>query len=188
MKINAIDIRVGNILDHNNKLWQVAKTDVSKPGKGGAFINVEMKDIIHGNKDIVRFRTQETVEKARLDEQEFQYLYADGDDHVFMDQKSFEQVTLGAKMIGDQAAFLQDSMIVTVESYEGNPLSVKLPDQVTLEIIEAEPVIKGQTASSSYKPATLENGVRVMVPPHVASGTRIVVRVEDTTYVERAKD
>lgn len=188
MKINAIDIRPGNILDHNSKLWQVAKTDVTKPGKGGAYITVEMKDIQSGNKDIVRFRTQETVEKARLDSAEYQYLYAEGESHVFMDQNSYEQVQLSNDLIGEQAAFLQDGMIVEVESYEGTPLSVTLPDTVILEVVEAEPVVKGQTASSSYKPAIVSNGVRVMVPPFIGTGTRIVVKTEDSSYVERAKD
>lgn len=188
MKMNAIDIRVGNILDHENKLWQVAKTQVTKPGKGGAFITVEMKDIQSGSKDIVRFRTEDTVEKARLEETEHQYLYADGDDYYFMNQQTYEQIMLTAEQIGEQAVFLQDEMIVKLNSYEGTPLSVTLPDTVTLEIVEAEPVVKGQTASSSYKPAVLENGVKVMVPPHIDTGTRVVVRVEDATYMEKAKD
>ncbi|MBK67012.1 MAG: elongation factor P [Rickettsiales bacterium] len=188
MKMNAIDIRVGNILDHNAKLWQVYKTQVTKPGKGGAFITVEMKDIQGGSKDIVRFRTEDTVEKARVDQVDHQYLYADGDDYYFMNQTSYEQIMLTSEQIGDGAVYLQDEMIVGINMYEGQALSVDLPDTVTLEIVEAEPVVKGQTASSSYKPAILENGVKVMVPPHISSGTRVVVRTEDSTYVEKAKD
>ncbi len=188
MKMNAIDAKVGNILDHNNRLWQVAKTQITKPGKGGAFITIEMKDIQSGSKDIVRFRTEDSIIKARLDQVDYQYLYNDGEDYVFMDQKTYEQITLSPEQIGDQAVYLQDNMIVTLESYEGKPLSVALPDTVTLTIEEAEPVVKGQTASSSYKPAILENGVRIMVPPHIDSGTRVVVRTADSTYVEKAKD
>ena len=156
--------------------------------QGGAFIQIEMKDVRSGTKTIERFRTQETVERARLDEHEMQFLFADGDAFTFMDNATFEQVTIPREIIGEPAAFLQDGMQVTVQSHEGSPLAVELPATVTMAIVEADPVVKGQTASSSYKPAKLENGVRVMVPPHIAAGTRIVVNTADGSYVERAKD
>ncbi len=188
MKVNANTLRAGQVLEHNGKLWVVAKTAIVQPGKGGAFIQVEMKDVRSGTKTIERFRTQETVERARLDEHEMQFLFADGDSFTFMDNESFEQITITRDLIGEPAVFLQDGMAVTVQMYEGSPLSVELPATVTLGIIEAEPVVKGQTASSSYKPAILENGVKVMVPPHIESGTRIVINTADATYLERAKE
>ena len=188
MKINAINIRPGNILEHDGKLMQVTKIDLIQPGKGNAVIQVEMKDVRTGTKTQNRWRTQETVERARLDEQEMQYLYAEGDMFTFMDNESFEQSPIGRDIIGDPVIFLQEGMVCTVTMHEGVPLSVELPPTVTMEVIEAEPVVKGQTASSSYKPAIVENGARVMVPPHIEVGTRIVVNTADSTYAERAKD
>jgi len=135
-----------------------------------------------------RFRASETVERVRLDQKEYQYLFADGDFLTFMDNDTFEQVTVNSDLVGEPAVFLQDGMTVTIESYEGDPISVLLPDTVVMEIVEADPVVKGQTASSSYKPAKLENGVRIMVPPHIESGTRVVVNTADGSYSERAKD
>jgi elongation factor P len=128
------------------------------------------------------------VERVRLDEHEYQFLFVSGEDYTFMEQETFEQITLNTELIGDPAVFLQEGMVVTLQSYEGSPISVELPETVIMEIVEADAVVKGQTASSSYKPAKLENGVRVMVPPHIGSGTRIVVNTADATYVERAKD
>ena len=188
MKINAINIRPGNILEHDGKLMQVTKIDLIQPGKGNAVIQVEMKDVRTGTKTQNRWRTQETVERARLDEQEMQYLYAEGDMFTFMDNESFEQYPIGRDIIGDPVIFLQEGMVCTVTMHEGVPLSVELPPTVTMEVIEAEPVVKGQTASSSYKPAIVDNGARVMVPPHIEVGTRIVVNTADSTYAERAKD
>ena len=188
MKINAINIRPGNILEYEGKLMQVTKIDLIQPGKGNAVIQVEMKDVRTGTKTQNRWRTQETVERARLDEQEMQYLYAEGDMFTFMDNESFEQYPIGRDIIGDPVIFLQEGMVCTVTMHEGVPLSVELPPTVTMEVIEAEPVVKGQTASSSYKPAIVENGARVMVPPHIEVGTRIVVNTADSTYAERAKD
>lgn len=188
MKINAINIRPGNILEHDGKLMQVTKIDLIQPGKGNAVIQVEMKDVRTGTKTQNRWRTQETVERARLDEQEMQYLYAEGDMFTFMDNESFEQYPIGRDIIGDPVIFLQEGMVCTVTMHEGVPLSIELPPTVTMEVIEAEPVVKGQTASSSYKPAIVENGARVMVPPHIEVGTRIVVNTADSTYAERAKD
>jgi elongation factor P len=188
MKINGNSIRPGNIIEHQGRLWRATKTQHTQPGKGGAYLQVELKDIRDGTKLNERFRSSETVEKVRLDAHEYQFLFASGDDYTFMEQNTFEQISLHADLIGEPAAFLQEGMQVTVESYEGSPISVELPETVIMEIVEADAVVKGQTASSSYKPAKLENGVRVMVPPHIGTGTRIVVNTADATYVERAKD
>lgn len=188
MPVNANTLRPGNVLMYNDKLCIVTKSEIMTPGKGASVIQVEMRDIRTGNKDNVRFRTQETVERVRLEQEDCQYLYEEGDDIVVMNKTSYEQMHVPKTVVGDQVAFLQDGMDVVVEHYEGEPLNVTLPQTVTLEIVEAEPVVKGQTATTSYKPAILSNGVKVMVPPFVESGTRIVVRTEDATYVERAKD
>jgi elongation factor P len=187
MKIDGVSIRIGNILEHNGKLWSVTKTQHVKPGKGGAFNQVEMKCVTDGTKLNERFRSDETVEKVRLDQAEYQYLYSEGDQLVLMHPESFEQIHVAASMLGERLPFLQESMAVTLESYEGAPLSLALPEQVTLAVVEAEPVVKGQTATSSYKPAILENGVKVMVPPFIEVGTRIVVNTSECSYVERAK-
>lgn len=188
MKVNAITIRAGNVLDYEGKLRLVTKVDIIQPGKGNAVVQVEMKDVRTGVKTNTRFRTQETVERARLDEHEMQFLFQDGEQYTFMDNETFEQHVIPADTIGAPAVFLQEGMVCTVTLHEGTPLSVELPATVTMTIVEAEPVVKGQTASSSYKPAILENGVRVMVPPHIENGTRIVVNTADNTYLERAKD
>jgi len=188
MKINGNSIRPGNIIEHQGRLWRAVKTQHTQPGKGGAYLQVELKDIRDGTKMNERFRSSETVERVRLDEHEYQFLFSSGDDYTFMDVESFEQLTVNGDLIGEPAVFLQEGMMVTVESYEGSPISVSLPETVTMQLIEADPVVKGQTAASSYKPAKLENGVRVLVPPHVENGTRIVVNTADGTYVERAKD
>ena len=188
MKINAIDIKPGNVLEHQNKLWLVLKRELVQPGKGGAFAQVEMRDLRGGNKSTERFRTQETVERVRLDEKEMQFLYMEGDEATFMDNDSFEQVTVSRELIGDPADFLQDGMTCTVMLYEGTPLSLEMPPSVTMQVVEADPVVRGQTASSSYKPGKLENGRRVMIPPYIEAGTRIVVNTADGSFVERAKD
>jgi len=188
MKINAIDLKPGNVLEHQNKLWIVLKRDIVQPGKGGAFTVIEIRDLRSGNKATERFRTQETVERVRLDEKEMQFLYMEGDQATFMDNETFEQVTVPRDLIGDPADFLQDGMVCKVMTYEGTPLSVEMPSSVIMELVEADPVVRGQTASSSYKPGKLENGRRVLIPPHVEAGTRIVVNTGDGSYVERAKD
>jgi elongation factor P len=188
MKINGNSIRPGNIIEHQGRLWRAVKTQHTQPGKGGAYLQVELKDIRDGTKMNERFRSSETVERVRLDEHEYQFLFASGDDYTFMDVESFEQLTVNTDLIGEPAVFLQEGMMVTVESYEGSPISVSLPESVTMQLIEADPVVKGQTAASSYKPAKLENGVRILVPPHVENGTRVVVNTADGTYIERAKD
>jgi len=188
MKVAAITLRKGNVMEHNGKLMVVAGYEIMQPGKGASVIQVELRDVRTGNKDNVRFRTQETVERVRLDQSDYQYLFADGDDITFMNLETYEQINVNREVIGDSAVFLQDGMTVAIESFEGEPLGVQLPDMVTLEVTEAEPVIKGQTATTSYKPAIMDNGARVMVPPHIDVGTRVVVRTEDASYVERAKD
>ena len=186
MKISGVDIRPGNIIEYENGIWKVAKIQHTQPGKGGAYMQVEMKNLIDGRKNNVRFRSADTVEKVRLDTKDYQFLYEDGDMLVFMDQETYEQINLPNDLLGDARAFLTDGMIVTLELYEEKPISVALPDQVEATIVEADAVVKGQTASSSYKPAVLENGVRVMVPPHIESGTRIVVDVYAREYVGKA--
>ena len=144
-----------------------------------------MKNLIDGRKTNVRFRSADTVERVRLDTKDFQFLYAEGDDLIFMDVETYDQITLPSDLLGDAAAFLQDGMTVLLEMWEERPISVQLPEQVEATIVEADAVVKGQTASSSYKPAILDNGVRVMVPPHIESGTRIVVDVYERTYVSK---
>ena len=186
MKISGVDIRPGNIIEYEGGIWRAVKIQHTQPGKGGAYMQVELKNLIDGRKNNVRFRSAETVERIRLDTKDFSYLYAEGDDLVFMDKESYEQITLARDTLGDAAAFLQDGMDVVMELHDERPISVQLPDTVEATIVEADAVVKGQTASSSYKPAILENGVRVMVPPHIGAGTRIVVDVYEQTYVRRA--
>lgn len=186
MKISGVDIRPGNIIEYEKGIWKVAKTQHTQPGKGGAFMQVEMKNLIDGRKTNVRFRSQDTIEKVRLDTKDFQYLFMDGDKLVFMDQDNYDQISLDADLLGDAVAFLQDGMTVTLEMYDERPISVQLPDTVEATIVEADAVVKGQTASSSYKPAVLDNGVRVLVPPHIGAGTRIVVDVYAKEYVRKA--
>jgi len=188
MKINAIDLKPGNVLEHQNKLWLVLKRELVQPGNGGAFAQVELRDIRGGTKLNERFRTQETVERVRLDEKEMQFLYMEGDQATFMDNDTFDQVSVPRDLIGDPADFLVEGMICTVMLYETTPLSIELPPNVTMEVVEADPVVRGQTASSSYKPGRLENGRRVMIPPYIEAGTRIVVSTADGGFVERAKD
>lgn len=188
MKIQAITIRPGNVLEYEGKLWAVVKSEIYNPGKGASVVQVEMRDIRTGNKNNVRFRTQESVERVRLEQHSCTFMYAEGDDYHFMDTETFDQRTISASVIGDKRQFLQDNMPVEIETFENEPLSVALPVSATYTIVEADPVVKGQTASSSYKPAILDNGARIMVPPHIESGTRVVVRLEDGTYYERAKD
>ncbi len=188
MKIDGNTIRPGNVIEHKGQLWRAIKTQHVKPGKGGAFLQVELKDIRNGTKLNERFRSSEGVERIRLDQKEYQFLFSDGDLYTFMDQETYDQISVNMDLIGeDQARFLQDGMVVFIESYEESPISVKLPDTVVMEIIEADGVVKGQTASSSYKPAVVENGVRIMVPPHIESGIKIVINTIDATYVERFK-
>lgn len=188
MKINGNSIRPGNIIEHNKRLWVAVKTQHTQPGKGGAYLQVELKDIRDGTKLNERFRSSESVERVRLDEKEYQFLYEEGDSLTLMDMETFEQVSLNKEILGDSASFLKDGMIITVVSHEGEIVGAELPETVVMTIVEAEPVVKGQTASSSYKPAILENGVRIMVPPHIGVDTKVVVNTADGTYVERSKE
>ncbi len=186
MKINGNEIRPGNVIAHKGSLWAAVKIQAVKPGKGGAFAQVELKNLIDGTKLNERFRASETVERVRLEQKDYQFLYAEGDMLVFMDLETYEQIELARDFVGDRAAFLQDGMTVVVESHEDKPIGISLPDHVTLKVVEAEPVVKGQTAASSYKPAILENGMRVMVPPFIEAGEKIIVDTNDITYVKRA--
>ena len=189
MKINGNAIRPGNIIEYKGRLWRAVKIQHVKPGKGGAFMQVELKDVRDGTKLNERFRANAQVDRVRLDQRPFQYLYDEGGGMLaFMDNESYEQISLSDELVGEPVAFLQDGMTVTIESYEGEAIGVELPENVTMAVVEADPVVKGQTASSSYKPAKLENGSKVMVPPHIEAGTRIVVATADGSYLERAKD
>jgi elongation factor P len=187
MKINVNDIRVGNILEIDGRLWVVAKTMHTQPGKGGAYMQVEMKDIKEGIKKNERFRSSETVTKVHLEAKEFQYLYTSGDDIEVMDKSSFEQISLNKDLFGDQLEFLQEGMDISIEFHNDTPIAVVLPETLVLEVEECEPVVKGQTAASSYKPAKLVNGVRIMVPPFIKIGDKIEVRVASLEYLQRAE-
>ncbi|WP_173934045.1 elongation factor P [Chelativorans sp. Marseille-P2723] len=186
MKINGNEIRPGYVIEHNGGLWVAVKTNHVKPGKGGAYNQVELKNLIDGTKLNERFRSAETVERVRLEQKDFTFLYEQGDSLVFMDSETYEQLELQKDFVGDRASFLQDGMTVTVELYEDKPIGISLPPQVTLEVAEADPVVKGQTAASSYKPAVLENGVRILVPPFISAGEKIVVDTDEITYLRRA--
>jgi len=189
MKISATEIRVGNVLNFENKLWVVLKTQHTQPGKGGAFMQVEMKGLLEPTKINERFRSADTVEKVSLEDIPHTFLYQEDNFYVFMDPQTYEQISLSKDLLGpDQAPYLKDGMEVAICFHETTPISLKLPDTVILSIAEADAVIKGQTASSSYKPAVLENGLKIMVPPHIGIGMRVVVRTEDGEYIERAKD
>lgn len=188
MRINGNAVRAGNIIEVDGRIWRVLKHNVVSPGKGGAFNQVEVRDVKTGTKSQFKFRSDEQVEQLRVEEKEMQYLFAEGDQLTFMDQESYEQVTVPRALVGEAADFLTDNMVVTVDFIEGNPVAVDLPQTTIGTIVEADAVVKGQTASSSYKPAVLDNGVRVMVPPFIGVGERIVVNIEERTYVERAKE
>jgi elongation factor P len=186
MKINANQIRPGMVIEHEGRQMAVIKIQMIQPGKGGAFIAVEMRDLTNGVKTNQRWRTADSVEKLNTEERDVQYLFADGDTYTFMDPNSYEQIAMDTGMLGDDASYLQDGMVVTMNSVEGTPVGIQLPATVILEVVEAEPVVKGQTASSSYKPAQMDNGMRVMVPPFVETGTRVIVNTADGTYLKRA--
>jgi elongation factor P len=188
MKIDGNEIRPGYVLEHKDRLWMVVRAEHVKPGKGPAYQQVELKDLVDGTKLNERFRAAETVERVRLEEKECQFLYEEGGHLNLMDQETFEQTAIDQDLIGDSLPFLQEGMTLTVQTYEGRPLMVRLPETTVLEVVESDPVVKGQTAAASYKPAVLENGVRIMVPPHIEAGTRVVVNIAEASYVERAKD
>jgi elongation factor P len=187
MRQQANQIRAGQVIEHNGRRWTVLKQQIITPGKGGAFIQVEMRDLKSGNKTNERWRTGDTVERLMTEEKEYTYSYTDGSNLVLMDAESYEQHMVPTALLGDAAPFLQDNMPVTVDLVEGDPVGIRLPPTVVLEVVEADPVVKGQTAASSYKPAKLSNGVRTSVPPFVEAGEKIVVRTEDGSYVERAR-
>ncbi|MFC4349258.1 elongation factor P [Kordiimonas lipolytica] len=186
MKIDGNAIRPGNVIEHKGGLWRAVKIAHTQPGKGGAYLQVELKNLRDGTKLNERFRSSEKVEKVSLEQKDYQFLFQDGDMFNFMDQETYEQIAISAEDIGDDAVFLQDGMTVVIEMYEESPLGVSLPDKVTLEVTETEPVVKGQTASSSYKPAILENGLKVGVPPFVNAGDKIIVSTAEREYAGRA--
>jgi len=187
MKQQANLIRAGQVIEHDGRRWTVLKQQIITPGKGGAFIQVEMRDLKTGNKTNERWRTADTVERLQTDNKDYTYSYTDGDNMVLMDPETFEQTHVPLEILGDSAPFLQDNMVIELDLVEGEPVGAHLPPQVTLEVVEADPVVKGQTAASSYKPAKLSNGVKTSVPPFIETGERIVVRTDDGSYVERAK-
>ena len=187
MKQQANLIRAGQVLEHDGRRWTVLKQQIITPGKGGAFIQVEMRDLKTGNKTNERWRTADTVERLQTDNKDFTYSYTDGENLVLMDPETFEQTMVPVAILGEQAPFLQDNMTVDVDLVEGEPVGIHLPPTVILEVTEADPVVKGQTATSSYKPAKLSNGVKTTVPPFIETGERIVVKTEDGSYVERSR-
>ena len=187
MKINGNEIRPGNVLMHQDTLWVAVKTDHVKPGKGGAFAQVELKNLLDGRKLNERFRAADKVERVRLEQKDHTFLFDAGDMLTFMDSESYEQIELQKDFVGeDRAAYLQEGMTVVVEFHAERPIGISLPQHVTLEVAETEPVVKGQTAANSYKPAILSNGVRSAVPPFVGIGEKIIVATEDGSYVRRA--
>ncbi len=185
MKINAGEIRVGMLLEHKNDLWQVLKTQHVKPGKGGAFAQIEMKSINKNIKLNERFRSSETVEKASLEETNFNYLYEDDQNYFFMEPKTFEQIEIKKNIIGEKGKLLTENLEVTISFYNDAPISLDLPNQVTCKINTTDAALKGQTVSSSYKPATLENGLNIQVPPFVESGDRIIIDTRNLEYVKK---
>ena len=188
MKVIASSLRKGNIVEIDGKLYVILSAENIHPGKGTPVTQLDMRRISDGVKVSERYRTTEQVERAYVEDREFQYLYQDGDGFHFMNPETYDQISVSKDIVGDQAAFLQENMKVTLSTHEGAVLAIELPQRATLAVVETEPTVKGQTASSSYKPALLSNGVRTMVPPHIVPGTRIVVMTADASYVERAKD
>lgn len=188
MRVIASSIRKGNVIEQDGKLYVVVTAENIHPGKGTPVSQIEMRRISDGVKISERYKTTDQVEKATIEERNFTYLYEDGDGFHFMNPETYDQVQVAKDVIGDAAAYLQEGMTVKLSTHDVNVVSIALPQRVTLEVVETEPVTKGQTASSSYKPAVLSNGIRTTVPPHIAVGTRIVVMTEDGSYSERAKD
>ena len=186
-KIAGNEVRPGALIAYEGGLWLVVKTQAVKPGKGGAYNQVELKNIVTGTKLNQRFRADEGVEETWLDKKDYQFLFASGDELTFMDMENYDQIELPRDFVGEQAAFLQDGMKVLLQLHEGKPISIALPVQVVLTVMEADPVVRNQTAQASYKGAILDNGVRVLVPPFIETGTKIVVATADGTYVRRAE-
>ncbi|MCX7339448.1 MAG: elongation factor P [Hyphomicrobiales bacterium] len=187
-RVIASTVRKGNILEVDGRLYAVLSAESFFPGKGTPTTQIDMRRLSDGVKTSQRYKTTEQVERAFVEDREFSYLYQDGETYVFMNPENYEQLTVSADVVGDYAPYLQEGMICQLSIFEENAVGIQLPARIVLEVTETEPAIKNQTASSSYKPAIMNNGVRVMVPPHIAVGTRIVVQTEDGTYVERAKD
>ena len=187
MKVNGNTIKPGNVIEHKNGLWVAVKTSHVKPGKGGAFAQIELRNLKDGTKLNERFRSSENIERVILEEIEHVFLYKENNMLVFMNNPTVEQVSINLDMIGDQSAFLQDGMNVIINTYDEEPISVNMPDNCVEEVVQADAVIKGQTVSSSFKPAILSNGIKIMVPGHIEIGTKIVVRPADSTYIEKAK-
>ncbi len=187
MKVNGSALRAGNVIEHLNRLWIVVKAQNVTPGKGGAFMQAELRDIRSNTKRDERFRSTEQVERVSLDDREYQFLYREGEQYAFMDVENYEQLSVPGEVIGEQAVFLQEGMKCNIRTFDGTPLVVEMPATVVMEVTETEPAVRSQTAAASYKPATLENGVRIMVPPHIATGTKIVINIADGAYLERFK-
>jgi elongation factor P len=187
MKLNGNEIRPGMMIEYEGGLWVAVKAVAVKPGKGPAYNQVELKNIVDGRKLNNRFGSDERVEQARVEVKDYQFLYKQDENLVFMDTDSYEKLELNTEFVGDRAAFLQDGMTVALEMYDDKPIGIRLPSQVTLQIVEADAVVKGQTAASSYKPAKLENGLRVLVPPFIGVGEKIIVDTNETTYIRRAE-
>ena len=185
MKINAGEIRVGMLLEYKNDLWQVLKTQHVKPGKGGAFAQVEMKSVGKNTKLNERFRSSETVEKASLEEKNFNYLYSDENNYFFMDPKNFEQIEIKKKIIGEKGKLLTENLEVSVSFFNDNPISIELPNQVNCKIASTDAALKGQTVSSSYKPAILDNGIKIQVPPFIESEDEIILDTRTLDYVRK---
>ena len=188
MKVNGNNLKPGMIVSHKGGMWKVVSTQSVKPGKGGAFAQVELKNLKDSSKLNERFRSSEVVERLYVETKTFQYSYNDGNTYHFMDTNTYEQVGLDKNIIGELDIFLQDNMIVSIEFIENNPVSIKLPEHIIEEVTDTEAVIKGQTAASSFKPAILSNGYKIMVPPHIENGTRIVISTTNFSYVEKAKN
>jgi elongation factor P len=188
VKVIASTLRKGNIVDLDGRLYVILSAENIHPGKGTPVTQLDMRRISDGVKTSQRYKTTDQVERAHVEDRDYQFLYSDGDGHHFMNMESYDQITVPEDVVGDQAPYLQPDMKVVLSVHEGTPVAIELPQRTVLEVVETEPTVKGQTASSSYKPAVLSNGVRTMVPPHIAPGTRIVVMTADGSYVERAKD
>jgi elongation factor P len=186
-KVAGNEVRPGMVIEHNGQLWSVVKTQSVKPGKGGTYNQCELKNIVHGGKLNERFRASETVEEAQLERRDFQFLFAAGDTLTFMDIRTYDQIEIDADFVGERVQFLQDGMKVVMQLHEGKPIGIALPPHVVLTVKEADPTQKGQTAASSYKSATLENGVRTQVPPFIEAGTKVIVSTDDGSYVKRAE-
>ena len=185
MKINASEIRVGMLLEYKNDLWQVLKTQHVKPGKGGAFAQVEMKSVNKNTKLNERFRSSETVEKASLDEINYNFLYADENNYFFMEPKSFEQIEIKKEIVGDKGKLLTENLAVSISFYNESPISIELPNQVTCKIETTDAALKGQTVSSSYKPAVLNNGLNIQVPPFIESGDEVIIDTRNLEYIKK---